>query len=780
MAQKTIKVNFKIAIEDFVRQSKPDSVFLFKMEPSTPIYDSVNTNLVFLGGNDEDHDEMIDAILNDCILVFDCQILEWNATPEAVRMEDNDMVLVLEKSFFSREKSKNIPAEVLQVICNYFVMSGNYRSIPENLNNCVPIPLLSACKMGHPSPGDQQACDFILKCIEAYLLKTLKTKLNGSSKANVVFQDFEKIEGTLQECGYEHTFDCIQDIISALRGTFRKDIIIGKKCTEIVHLFLQEISGYSSEQKFKTYWDSLDFSIPKIYAKASEKKVVMGLERTSKVDSTRGFQIRDICLHVNENVTLGDLINDFCFQNGIFQLIDEHLDFTKVDLSTFCYDNLTDLKHEHDLQCLLEPVFQFQKRLGLCQIFNLRLPRLVNAEDKADTAEQKDVVGKLAESEDLNLLLEYIEGEKDIINKKRKKRKKKKKTPNNLFVKLDEKDYLTPQTQTDLDEGSKCEQPEDIQLPKAVEEDNLKMIFRNEISESEEIDNDDTEFTVYTRKKNSKVKKHIPKTDQYVITKKPCLVRRKQTNKILTKGKQNNPSPDKSTLSRELGSQHRISIQKALDQLQKEFTENKKSEIALLNESTDLLGGCQKEVEVCEDKIFRNNKICSQLEMDIKETKVLMAELGTKISVAEEKKKCILEENIELKNKREMCRLNRLKKEEEVDKKFEELSEEKEKLLQNIKVHEQQLAEINTTHIPKELSPTKIKDAEKIDTKNGQKKEDKSELDFLKEQIKKKEQDLECPVCLETSQVPIYMCQEQHIICKHCWIKVNNFICKGC
>ena len=30
---------------------------------------------------------------------------------------------------------------------------------------------------------------------------------------------------------------------------------------------------------------------------------------------------------------------------------------------------------------------------------------------------------------------------------------------------------------------------------------------------------------------------------------------------------------------------------------------------------------------------------------------------------------------------------------------------------------------------------------EKIDTKNGQKKEDKSELDFLKEQIKKKEQD---------------------------------------
>ena len=32
-------------------------------------------------------------------------------------------------------------------------------------------------------------------------------------------------------------------------------------------------------------------------------------------------------------------------------------------------------------------------------------------------------------------------------------------------------------------------------------------------------------------------------------------------------------------------------------------------------------------------------------------------------------------------------------------------------------------------------------------------------LDFLSNSIKEKEVDLECPVCMETAEVPIYMCQ---------------------
>ena len=46
--------------------------------------------------------------------------------------------------------------------------------------------------------------------------------------------------------------------------------------------------------------------------------------------------------------------------------------------------------------------------------------------------------------------------------------------------------------------------------------------------------------------------------------------------------------------------------------------------------------------------------------------------------------------------------------------------------------------------------------------------------DFLASQISAKESDLECPMCLEISEAPIYTCLEQHIICSKCWIKVTS------
>ena len=45
-------------------------------------------------------------------------------------------------------------------------------------------------------------------------------------------------------------------------------------------------------------------------------------------------------------------------------------------------------------------------------------------------------------------------------------------------------------------------------------------------------------------------------------------------------------------------------------------------------------------------------------------------------------------------------------------------------------------------------------------------------IDFLSKSIKEKEADLECPVCMETAEAPIFMCQEMHLICSHCRPKV--------
>ena len=51
--------------------------------------------------------------------------------------------------------------------------------------------------------------------------------------------------------------------------------------------------------------------------------------------------------------------------------------------------------------------------------------------------------------------------------------------------------------------------------------------------------------------------------------------------------------------------------------------------------------------------------------------------------------------------------------------------------------------------------------------------------EFLTRSIKEKEFGLECPVCLETADIPIYSCTKQHLICSLCRPKVKECpICK--
>merc|ERR1719462_1073108 len=50
--------------------------------------------------------------------------------------------------------------------------------------------------------------------------------------------------------------------------------------------------------------------------------------------------------------------------------------------------------------------------------------------------------------------------------------------------------------------------------------------------------------------------------------------------------------------------------------------------------------------------------------------------------------------------------------------------------------------------------------------------------EFLKQAVKKKEEDLTCSICLETAKPPIFMCPDSHIICSACAPKVRK--CPEC
>ena len=51
-------------------------------------------------------------------------------------------------------------------------------------------------------------------------------------------------------------------------------------------------------------------------------------------------------------------------------------------------------------------------------------------------------------------------------------------------------------------------------------------------------------------------------------------------------------------------------------------------------------------------------------------------------------------------------------------------------------------------------------------------------LSYLQESLNSKEKELECPVCLESAEVPIFMCHESHLVCHNCLPKLKT--CPEC
>ena len=78
-----------------------------------------------------------------------------------------------------------------------------------------------------------------------------------------------------------------------------------------------------------------------------------------------------------------------------------------------------------------------------------------------------------------------------------------------------------------------------------------------------------------------------------------------------------------------------------------------------------------------------------------------------------------------------------------------------------------------------ELSLAKMAEEEKKNVVKAKPESLSSELlDFLEDAVKEKEQELECPVCLETAEVPIFMCNDCHLVCSICLPKLKT--CPEC
>ena len=53
-------------------------------------------------------------------------------------------------------------------------------------------------------------------------------------------------------------------------------------------------------------------------------------------------------------------------------------------------------------------------------------------------------------------------------------------------------------------------------------------------------------------------------------------------------------------------------------------------------------------------------------------------------------------------------------------------------------------------------------------------------LFYIKRQIKDLKKELNCPVCFETATVPIFKCDDDHLICSSCIVLLKKQECPQC
>ena len=71
------------------------------------------------------------------------------------------------------------------------------------------------------------------------------------------------------------------------------------------------------------------------------------------------------------------------------------------------------------------------------------------------------------------------------------------------------------------------------------------------------------------------------------------------------------------------------------------------------------------------------------------------------------------------------------------------------------------------------LEASNIDKEQKLDTTKSAKQPNLELLEYINSKIEAKEEELECPVCLEVAEAPIFMCDDLHLLCSTCRPKVR-------
>jgi len=201
--------------------------------------------------------------------------------------------------------------------------------------------------------------------------------------------------------------------------------------------------------------------------------------------------------------------------------------------------------------------------------------------------------------------------------------------------------------------------------------------------------------------------------------------------------------------------------------LEKELERNEQLAISVLKQVHVELNTVQHDLELTEDAYHVNDKTVTRLDAEIADLQQTIQELSQKRKQLDLERCRLVLQNEELADKIVRIRQHRIVLEQDMENKLSPVKAAKSQICQDLHQLRQQLdrailsASTNTS-TDTTVQPVPAESSMKTDLL----------LEFLNHQIATKERDLECPVCLDTSETPIYMCTEQHIICANCWKQI--------
>eukprot|EP00092_Neocalanus_flemingeri_P000379 GFUD01000403.1.p1 GENE.GFUD01000403.1~~GFUD01000403.1.p1 ORF type:complete len:806 (+),score=225.30 GFUD01000403.1:35-2419(+) len=663
------------------------------------------------------------AFWNFYILVYDGHILEDEATAIGIGLTSGDPMC-----FFPRVLSTKNENIFLQLFM------GIKRTTPEikiGINDLLSsphgLPIISKLKVfhSHDSPVDAEQCEYEMRLLRTILLPALIKILTGDASARpVCLPDLTQLYTRITE--YEHSVEFLQDL---------HDIISQYKAGIVLHLSLsvpgeRMVNRFEAEKREAIHQSLLQVT-DKFETGISNVEGTESLWCPIYVGPARSFTNYNYTLAqptlqlcgLNTGTTIGDLIESYQHHT---RNPDQHLQFLIYDQS------------KHEPHMLVKDIIhaKLQKHFFYFHI-------------------EIDDDGR-----DINELVNFIGGACASPSKIKRRRKKTKPT--------------APKTLA-------------LQRPEIVETDNLA-----------ETPEEEAPIEVQSNQKERNEKPEDNDIDQGW---RQCIDNRSfRENAVFTVSREY----DFDITEEEDGSARGMTFEKAeyLDRLsgiiaskaQAEW-ENKKVGFEKLQREHEQI---ENEIRAKEDLLGDHKiKVHEMIELKAKEMEKFVGlissvkeekqegykqidELEKQISKLESKVLDIEDQKKELDSKSEQSS-DQIEK---IDKKRRKLEKHIEGEMEGMKTEGEKIQD-NIEELGKELSENCEK-AEKLATLEVQNtvtetkpKENTSRVsEFLAQSIKEKEADLECPVCFETADIPIFMCSEMHLICCRCRPKIRE--CPEC